>query len=321
MSASSRCLIVVVLYRMSPQESITVRGIADAMRSDSTLREAYDVLLWDNTPGSDSALDPPLPLDGLFSYRHAPVNDGVAGAMNAATRVCIENGCAWILLLDQDTVVTREYLEGMLGHRQKVHDAADVVAVVPLLLDQDFQLSPKQVLRFRDQPISKTKPGILEGEVFAANSGVMFRVAALHAIEGYSRDFWLDHSDMYVFHQFYLRSMRVFFASDLSLQHSMTMLDYDGSMSPARYENFLSAEQAFFDLYKGTAENAVQVLRLLIRVFRQYRRYRNEIYSKMTLSFLLGRLQTSKAERVRSWKRRAAERQTPGRKANREPGT
>ncbi len=313
MSGPGRCLVVVVLYRLSAHDSTTVRGIVDAMQNDRHLRENCEVLLWDNTPSHDLPADQPGPIPDLsFSYRQAPVNDGVAGACNAAMRICIHRGCEWMLLLDQDTIVTRPYLEGMLEYRQMVHDMADVAAIVPLLLDKDFQLSPKRVLRFRDQPILPTAPGILDGEVFAANSGVMLRVSALRDIGGYSRDFWLDHSDMYVFHQFYLRHRRIFFASDLSLQHSMTMLDYDGSMSPARYGNFLVTEQAFFDLYKGSTENAVQVLRLLIRVFRQYRRYHNKIYSKMTLRFLLNRLRTTKAGRMRSWKRRADERRNPG---------
>lgn len=317
MSAAGRSLIVVVLYRMIAQDSPAVRGIAEALRSDTRLRDCYDLLLWDNTPRGDFPEDPAPVVDMPCSYRRAQVNDGTAGAFNAATAICIENGYEWMLLLDQDTAVTSAYLEGMLGYRRLVRELADVAAIVPLLLDKDFQLSPKRVLRFRDQTISRTESGILEGEVFAANSGAMLRVSALREIGGYSRDFWLDHSDMYVFHHFYVKRRRVFFASDLSLQHSMTMLDYDGSMSASRYENFLFAEQAFFDLYKGRAENAVQVLRLVMRSFRQYRRYRNKIYSRMTLSFLLHRLQTSRAGRLKSWKLRADERQQTGRETAR----
>jgi hypothetical protein len=142
---------------------------------------------------------------------------------------------------------------------------------------------------------------ILDGETFAANSGVLFRVKSLGHVGGYSLDFWLDHSDMYIFHQLYLSGLRVYLAADLRLQHDMTMLDYDGRMTPERYNNFLHAEQAFIDLYKGMLENWVQVLRLSARVVRQ-RRYRNGNYSRMTLGFLLRRLTAGKAKRLARWK-------------------
>jgi hypothetical protein len=83
----------------------------------------------------------------------------------------------------------------------------------------------------------------------------------------------------------------------------MTMLDYDARMTPSRYDNFLYAEQAFIDLYKSGLENAAQLLRLLIRAVRQ-RRYRDKVYSLMTLKFLLQRLRTSQSTRLIAWKQR-----------------
>jgi GT2 family glycosyltransferase len=309
MTETRRCLIVVVLYRMLAQDSITVQGIAHALRDDARLRDTYDVLLWDNTPGDHgSSVETGPDAEFGFQYCKALVNDGVAGAFNAAMHICMNNRYEWMMLLDQDTVVTGGYLEGMSRYQQALR-AVDVAAIVPLLLDRDFQISPKRVLRFRDQPIVTRRCQILSGEVFAANSGVVMSVSALRAIGGYSRDFWLDHSDMYVFHQFYLQGRKIYFAADLSLQHSMTMLDYDGSMSPGRYENFLYAEQAFIDLYKNRAENAMHVLRMLMRAIRQRRRHRDHTYSKMTFAFLLWRLRTSKTRRLAAWKLRAIDRQ------------
>jgi hypothetical protein len=199
----------------------------------------------------------------------------------------------------------------MLRYREDVGGDGRIAAIAPLLFHGDFPLSPQQVLRFRHAPVAPEPARILEGEVFAANSGVLMRVSALEAIGGYSLDFWLDHSDMYVFHQLYLQGKRIFLAASLRLQHNMTMLDYDGRMTPERYDNFLHAEQAFIDLYKNGSENAVQVLRLLGRVVHQ-RRYRNRIYSRMTWKFLLRRLTTSKTARLQAWKRRALERQRAG---------
>ena len=81
----------------------------------------------------------------------------------------------------------------------------------------------------------------------------------------------------------------------------MTMLDYDGRMTPERYGNFLAAEQAFFDLYRDGRQSAVQMLRLAARVWRQ-RRYRNPVFSQMTRRFLQWRLTTSKKTRLEQWR-------------------
>jgi hypothetical protein len=251
--ASGRTLIAVVLYRTVPQESETVRGVVSALRSSADLRAAYELLLWDNTP---EALAAPPRLDVPCQYQHATTNNGVAGAFNGAMDVCINNGYQWMLMLDQDTEVTSEYLMGMLHHRDTIGADSRIAAIAPLLFHGDFQLSPQQVLRFRHAPVTPKPARILGGEAFAANSGVLIRVAALSAIGGYSVDFWLDHSDMYVFHQLHLQGKAIYLATDLHLQHSMTMLDYDGQMTPERYDNFLHAEQAFLDLYKSFSENA-----------------------------------------------------------------
>jgi GT2 family glycosyltransferase len=300
-----RCLILVVLYRIAPMESETVRGLVSALLASDRLREAYPVLIWDNSPEQSTAV---TAFEVECEYRHAASNHGIAGACNAAAALCEERDYRWMLVLDQDTQVTAAYLLGMLHHLAANDGDSRVAAIVPLLFEGDFLLSPQRVLRFRQQPVEPGPSRVLEGEVFAANSGVLLRVADLQAVGGYSLDFWLDHSDMYIFHQFHLRGKRIYLAADLRLQHSMTMLDYDARMTPERYDNFLHAEQAFIDLFKGPMQNAVQALRLLMRVMRQ-RRYRNRVFSRMTWRFLLWRLRASKATRLRRWKERSDARQ------------
>jgi len=306
-SAGNRTLIVVVIYRVQPHESSSVQCLQEALVSHPALRDDYDLLLWDNSP------DPPGHAPQLkipYRYHRANDNDGVSGAFNGAAAVCSREGYPFMLLLDQDTDFTPAYLEEMCAQRKRFEHELDVAAIVPLLFDRDVQLSPKRVRLFRDTPVAPAPARFLEGEVFAANSGVMVRVSSLLAIGGYSLDFWLDHSDMYVFHQFYLRGWRTYLAADLRLQHSMTMLDYDARMTAARYDNFLQAEQAFIDLYKSGLENAVQLIRLLVRSVRQ-RRYRDKIYSQMTLKYLFLRLTTSKARRLSAWKAHRSTRQQP----------
>ena len=301
-----RVLAVVVLYsaaRDGAAEAQTLRCLNVALTAQPELLESYRLLLWDNSQEASQ-----IKLGIPFEYHHAAGNDGVAGAYNGALDICIRQGYKWMLLLDDDTEISATYLAGMLQYRDACDADASVAAIAPLLQDGEFQLSPQRVLPHRAAPVEPGLPRAIDEECFAANSGVMLRAEALAAVGGYSLDFWLDYSDIYVFHQLYAAGRRVYFAADLRLQHSMTMLDYDGRMTVERYRNFLYAEQAFFDLYRSSAQNAVQLLRLFARVFRQ-RAYRNKAFSGLTLSFLLQRILTSRAKRLRRWSGRKMERQ------------
>ncbi len=313
MTGDTRTLIVVVLYRAandsnSIETAVTLRCLESAMLAAPVLLETYNVLMWDNSERVADDVNLRFPFDYRHTLSHGAANHGVSGAYNGALEVAIRYGYKWMLLLDDDTEVTADFLDGMWKHQCAVSGNTVIAAIAPLLFERDFQLSPQQVLTHRHRPVAPGAPRILVSESFAANSGVMIRTAALKEIGGYSVDFWLDYSDIELFRRLYRAGKQIFLAADLRLQHSMTMLDYDGRMTTARYTNFLYAEQAYYDLYQDISQNAVYVLRLLARVLRQ-RRYRNKAFSTLTRTFLVRRLTTSKARRLMQWKQRRMDRQ------------
>ena len=56
--------------------------------------------------------------------------------------------------------------------------------------------------------------------------------------------------------------MRIYVAGDIQVQHELSLQDYR-SLPIDRLRNFLQAESAFFDLYKGALENQVLTATLL----------------------------------------------------------
>ena len=292
----SRMLAVVVLYRTAFADSKTLTGLALAFAEDSDLLQDIDVLVWDNSPNPQADSAPPFAL----TYHHEAANAGVSGAYNAATAIAHDRGCAWLLLLDQDTKVTGDFLRGMRQHAQEMIAQAQVAAVVPFLYAGTFPLSPRLWRFARHQPLPRPAASCTERRLlFAANSGTLMRVAALKQIGGYSPRFWLDYSDIYVFHRFHQHGFSVRVASDLALQHEVAMLDYDTRMTPARYASYLAAESDFLDLYRGGMERVVHLLRLAARSFRQ-RSYANPAFARMTWSTLWLRLRTGRARRLQA---------------------
>ena len=303
--APREVLLVVVRYNVPLDQSHTLLGLASAFRSYPHLLDAFDVLLLDNSPDPLPALDLSFPVD----YRHSLRNEGVSGAYNRATPIAIERGLPWMLLLDQDTSITAPFLLEMLHSARQITPQPEVAAIVPTVRVGTLVVSPRQT-RFNSNRIYDDRPGIAPGEPFAINSGTLMRVSALQAIGGFSSDFWLDYSDMYVFHQFFLRGYKVWRATAAGLIHEMSIMDYDNLMPTWRYRNFIEAEGAFNDLYKGWFENCVQSLRLVVRAFRQRRRYQNPEFSRITLQHLRHRLVVGRRRRLDLWQQ--TQRTRPG---------
>ena len=114
-------------------------------------------------------------------------------------------------------------------------------------------------------------------------------------------DFWLDYSDLYVFHQFFLHEIKIWRAVDASLEHEMSIMDYDRLLSPQRYQNFSNAETAFHDLYKGRLENTVQTFRLFARAIKQRFKYKNPEFSRIAWRQWIYRISTSREQRIAEW--------------------
>ena len=109
-------------------------------------------------------------------------------------------GCPWLLLLDQDTTVSEELLRGMIAYSEKFSDAQEIAAVVPFIFSHGTLVSPRRLLSFnRVQQIPLTFSGLCKDKAYAVNSATLMRVAALREVGGYSEEFWLDLSDVYVF--------------------------------------------------------------------------------------------------------------------------
>jgi GT2 family glycosyltransferase len=289
-----RILIVVVLYKKPSAESRTLITLSKSLRDLAGLQDGYHLLVWDNSPLPDQTRVLTIP----HCYSHTGENLGVSGAYNAAMRIAVENECPWMLLLDQDTTVSCEYLSGMIEYCRKLMNESDVAAIAPTVLAGTRVVSPTQQLFGRVRPYPRHEIGVAPGEASAVNSGCVLRTSALRSIGGYSLDFWLDYSDIYVFHQFFRRGWKLWRAADLELQHCLSMMNYENEMTPWRCRNFSLAESAFHDCYRGTLESMVLTARLLGRAIKHRVKYSNRQFSRIALDLFLYRVRQPRAKRT-----------------------
>jgi hypothetical protein len=132
----------------------------------------------------------------------------------------------------------------------------------------------------------------------------------LQTVGGFSADFWLDYSDMYIFHQFFAHGMKVWRAADVELEHDMAIMDYDRLMTPWRYKNRVCAGSAFGDLYRGRIENAIQTLGCLFRAVKLQIKYGKSEYSQIAWELFIYRLRVPLEERISRWSTKCKMRST-----------
>jgi rhamnosyltransferase len=114
-------------------------------------------------------------------------NLGVACALNAGIRRALEDGYAWTLLLDQDTEVDPDMVDGLWAARESC-PAADRVAIVGS--------------RFRDTAGHPNRSALLgsKGELWeevesVITSGSLLSLAAYAAIGPFRDEFFIDYVD------------------------------------------------------------------------------------------------------------------------------
>ena len=135
-------LAVVVLYKQSPQQSQTIQSLIRVFAGNPGLDASVGVLLWDNSPAPATNVSLPF----KFELGHAGRNVGTSGAYNYAMELAGSLGCPWLLLLDQDTTVTLEFLRGMIGYGEKFREAPEIAAVVPFIFSHGTLVSPRRLL-------------------------------------------------------------------------------------------------------------------------------------------------------------------------------
>jgi GT2 family glycosyltransferase len=305
---SAQIVAVVVLYKRRPESSETINSLATILEKNPGVLESIRILIWDNSPNALDHPHFPFPCE----YKHGGRNVGTSGAYNHALHLAATAGSPWLLLLDQDTTLTDEFLPRMLEYSVRLQDSSEVGSVVPFVYSHGQLVSPRLLRRFnRNLQIPLGFHGIWRKRGYAVNSSALVKTAALMESGGYSDEFWLDLSDVYAFQAMYRKQRFMYVASDLVLQHSLSGMDYDREMTCERYRNFLAAESAWVDLYSSPPERAAQLFRLLVRTFRQYRRYKNKAFAALAWEYFVQRISRRRSERLRSWRQQLVKRDLP----------
>jgi GT2 family glycosyltransferase len=270
---------VIVLYKQRPSEARSLSSLSEICALDPSIAERIRVLVQDNSPESQASLFEAASLG--FEYHHAAENPGLADAYNRALEMATDRKAAWLLLLDQDTVLKRGFLLQLLAAVQS--EASDeACAFVPELVKDGSVFSPQVLPRRSFRPLPLGFSGFAADTLDPVNSAACLKVQALSAIGGFPREYWLDFLDVIVFHRLQAAGGRIY-VLDSQLEHSLSLLNLEAEMSVARYSNMLAAEWRFIRETGSRGGALIHRLRLLKLSLHRALKLKNKEYARETL--------------------------------------
>jgi len=296
-----RLFVVLVLYKMKPAESVSFNSLQASMAALQPGQAQISILLYDNTPGGQD----PGPIPPNVQYKSDVTNGGLAPAYNYALQNAHEKHFDWLLTLDQDTTLPLDFASKLCQVARFVAPLNNVAAIVPCVSGQGRVISPRIPSRHWAQ--TKFLPngfiGIsLDKATMAINSASTFKVTTLRSIGGYDPRFWLDFSDVAIFHILQSRNLKVFAAGNIHVEHEVSVSDLMNRTTPTRYQNIYRAEEAFYDEHLGKIEAVVLLAKLVYRLTVKLSRQKATLpYYKVCLRFLGRRMFRSRKRRMEDW--------------------
>lgn len=267
---------VVVLYKLKPDESKTFHTLKQIMNSINSPLKDLELILYDNSPAKHHFTPPQV--EGIhITYHHDPRNLGIATAYNYAWSAAKENNSQWLLLLDHDTELTLDYFNSILT----IEDIPENVAgVVPKINSENTMISPVYSNSLRPLKEERPTPGVQNQPVMAINSGALISVAFLDEINGFNQDFALDYLDHWLFYKIYEKGRKVYLM-DVELEHELSVMDYT-RVSLQRYQSILNSEVNFYQNFKTDLLPKYRI-QLVKRFLKQVLTVKNKEIAKQTL--------------------------------------
>jgi GT2 family glycosyltransferase len=260
MESARRILAVVVLYKMTFDQSRAVTSLLEAFSEGDVLMEAIELMVCDNTPYEQAA---PASFSGRF-YRDV-TNPGLAHWYNLALRNATESGIGWMLLLDQDTEATAEYIAEILAQTEAMESNREIAAMLPKLVQNGVVCSPLTPPTYRHpRPFDRNFFGVAASRLHVFNSGSVLRVSALNDAGGFPEDFPLDYLDHATFAQLQSRGGKLLVLQS-SLEHDLSSNNVrrTDAAAVARHRSTLAAERRFYKRNGSALDRFYRRLRLL----------------------------------------------------------
>lgn len=267
--------IIIVLYKSTIDNCLTYNTLKNNIVN---INIDYKIIIYNNYP------EIKINEDKNYILHVAAENDKLAGAYNYALNYSIKTNKKWILLLDQDTEITTDYLIKLDEFLRSKYDT-NTVAVIPILIYANEILSPKIISPvWWHFPISKV--GYHHDRITAFNSVTLINVSFMQSLGGFSREYPLDMLDYWYFNKIYLQKKLVY-VLNTEIVHNLSILNYENKIDLLRHENYLLAERKFIRNELNLIHFISYKIIFIGRFLRELFFFKDKKYSKITFKVFL----------------------------------
>ena len=241
-------LAVLVLYKCVPSMSHSLSALLAILDANPDLANYFSLVIYDNSPLPHNVeINDEIPI----LYRHDPTNPGLAAAYNFALARAEKERHEWLLLLDQDTLLTQAFLVELIECTNSLRSQEKVASITPKLLVDGKIYSPaahfidqlRHQYRRSNHAVTLEIVGVQLDRIGAYNSGATIRVSALRSIGGFPKDYWLDYLDHAVFHALSAHGYLMYIMR-AKIEHDASQAAV-GDVPAERQRNLISAQTHF----------------------------------------------------------------------------
>ena len=182
---------VIVLYRSSLSKSESFKSL---LKSIKKYNSELTLLVYNNSPEYWNYNQEQYP--GLnMIYVEDAINSGVSKAYNTGFAYSKKSGKDFILLLDQDTLLPKQFFDFFFDYEQKYRNA-NIQLFCPMIINKNKLLSPANFFLFSSKKMDFISSGVhpLKG-LAVINSGLVISTELFKQVGGYNEKIKLDFSD------------------------------------------------------------------------------------------------------------------------------
>ncbi len=269
--------ILLVLYKTELDKSVTYISLKKNM---VYCKFGYNFLVYNNSS------EITVPYSDSYDIVNSSYNELLFGAYNYGLNYSKEKNNDWILLLDQDTELTKEYIL-TLNNILNAPIQPNIMSIVPRLISENKKLSPRKISSFGWWDLEVKSNGIVNG-AYAYNSLSLLKVEFILSLGGFSKDFKLDMLDHWYYNKINEAKLSIY-VMNVFIQHKLSLLDYEKEVSLERHEKFLNAEYNFVKNELSIMHFFSYKIRLTLRISKQFLFFKDRRYYLVTLKTLLNR--------------------------------
>lgn len=253
--------VAVILYKCGFNESDSIKSIIEYLDNNSVSNE-YKLYVYDNSEYEQTESD------ARFIYIANKSNLMLSDNYNRCLRLCENNAVDWLILLDQDSVLSKEYLDIIFNSEL---DSGRACYIPKILSKEKKTIAPYSVgFGFRK------KYNITEkSKLYSVNSGTILNVEFfIDKIGKFSPNYPLDFLDHWYFNRIHKMGGKVCMLN-AEIVHDLSVAS-GGVVSLPRYLMILTAERKFIYNELGILNRIPYKLNLLRRIFRFKKLQKND---------------------------------------------